>query len=60
MGRRVPTPSRPDQIRFEDGDWYETIGSSVCHICGCRYDEHVPVPGYWWLTRICDGDMVKL
>lgn len=58
--RRIPIPAKPDRIRVEDGDWYEAIDSYVCVHCGCRFDEHVGVPGYGWLTRLCDGDLVKL
>lgn len=57
---KIPVPSKPDQIRVDDGDWYEAIASNTCFHCGCRFDEHVKVPGYWWLTRLCDGDLVKL
>lgn len=57
---RVPTPSKPDLIRVEDGDWEEGHPAYVCDGCGCRYDEHVKVPGYWWLRRLCDGSLVKL
>lgn len=59
MGR-IPVPSRPDEIRVEDGDWYEMMRGHICEECGCRYEEHVRVPGYWWLTRLCNGDLVKL
>lgn len=58
---KVPVPSMPDRIRVEDGDWHDgQIGSYVCDECGCRYDEHVKVPGYWWLRRLCNGDLVKI
>lgn len=58
MGQ-VTVPSRPDIIRVEAGEWEEAYGSYTCE-CGCRYDEHVKVPGYWWLRRLCDGELVKL
>jgi len=56
---RLTIPSRPDVIRVQDGDWDEAHASYVCD-CGCRYDEHVRVPGYGWLRRLCDGELVKL
>ena len=58
--RRIPVPSKPDRIRIEDGDWREAIASGICPDCGCPYVEHVKVPGYWWLSRLCNGDLVKL
>jgi len=59
MGR-VTVPSRPDKIRVAEGDWEDAYSDYRCDVCGCRYDEHVTVPGYTWLRRICDGTLVKL
>lgn len=56
---RLTVPARPDQIRVEEGD-YELGGADYICDCGCRYDEHVKVPGYWWLRRLCDGTFIKL
>lgn len=55
----VSVPSRPDRIRVENYDYEHGLASTICD-CGCRYDEHVKVPGYWWLRRLCDGALVKL
>jgi hypothetical protein len=53
-------PFQPDVIRIEKmADWHR-VGDSTCEICGCRYSEHQPVPGYTWLKKLCDGDLVKL
>lgn len=53
-------PFKPDQIRIEEmADWYRAA-DSVCPICGCKYSEHQPVPGYPWLRKLCDGDLVKV
>jgi len=57
---KLPVPSRPDKIRVESGEWEEAYGDFICEDCGCYYREHVHVPGYWWLRRLCDGSLVKL
>lgn len=57
---RVTVPSRPDRIRVADGDWEYGQADYTCEVCGCRYDEHVRVPGYEWLRRLCDGTLVKI
>lgn len=56
---KVPVPSRPDRIRVESRDYMDGRPDDICS-CGCRYDEHVKVPGYWWLRRLCDGTLVKI
>lgn len=57
---RLTTPSRPHRIRISDGDWEEGQADYVCPDCGCRYDEHIKVPGYYWLRELCDGTLVKI
>ena len=57
---KFPVPSKPDRIKVESGDWEQGYGDFVCNECGCTYREHAPVPGYWWLRRLCDGIFVKL
>jgi len=57
---KITVPSRPDRIRIADGDWEYGQANSICGDCGCRYDEHVRVPGYTWLRRLCDGILVKI
>jgi len=52
--------TRPDQIRVEEmSDWSRVSGDSICDICGCKYFEHQRVPGYSWLRKLCDGELVK-
>lgn len=54
-------PYKPDMIRVEKmNDWYRAGGGSLCPVCGCEYYDHQPVPGYTWLRKLCDGDLVKL
>lgn len=51
----------PDRIRVEEMcDWERAGGDCQCEICGCKYYAHQPVPGYPWLRKLCDGDLVKL
>ena len=52
-------PYRPDVIRVERDEWKRASGDCVCDHCGCLYFDHVPVPGYPWLLRLCNGDLVK-
>ncbi len=53
-------PYKPDMIRIELGDYTRAGGDVICDICGCPYQDHSPVVGYVWLTRLCDGRLVKL
>lgn len=53
-------PFKPDRIRIDRGDWRRASGMCVCQICGCDYYDHPNVRGYEWLTRLCDGQLVKL
>ncbi len=54
-------PHKPDRIRVIDrGDWTRASGLSTCDVCACTYFDHASVRGYDWLTRLCDGRLVKL
>lgn len=54
-------PYKPDQIRVEErNDWRRASHLAICSICGCEFIEHQPVTGYIWLTKLCDGRLVKL
>lgn len=53
-------PYRPDQIRVDRGDYRKASGRQLCGICGCDYNAHPDVRGYSWLTRLCNGSLVKL
>lgn len=57
--KRLTVPARPDRIRVAESDWEEGKADYICE-CGCAYSEHVKVPGYEWLRRLCDGSLVKL
>lgn len=58
FGRR--RPYAPDQLRVDRGDWNRASGHCDCAVCGLNYFAHVPVLGFEWLTRLCDGRLVKL
>ncbi len=60
MSKGVPVPSKPDKLRVEEGDWELGYSNFICPHCGYYYSEHVKVPGYWHLRRLCDGTLVKL
>lgn len=53
-------PFKPDQIRVEEmADW-QRVSDAICAVCGCKYSEHQPVPGYPWLRKLCDGELVRV
>lgn len=53
-------PYRPDIVRVKEmADW-EHVANATCSICGCKYSAHQPVPGFTWLHKLCDGNLVKL
>lgn len=52
-------PYKPDLIRVERGDWSRASGMCLCDVCATAYFDHAPVTGYEWLTRLCDGRLVK-
>lgn len=57
---RIPT-ALPDKIRVEDmRDWYEALPNEFCDVCGCSYNKHGVVPGFTWLRRLCNGDLIKI
>ncbi len=53
-------PYKPDMIRVERGEWKRASGACICTVCGEEYFDHAPVVGYTWLTRLCNGNLVKL
>lgn len=54
-------PYKPDEYRVEVmHDWNRASGDCICEVCGYKYYDHQPVPGYTWLRKLCDGDLVKL
>lgn len=52
-------PRKPDKARVDRGDWTRASGLVVC-TCGFPYADHDSVRGFEWLTRLCDGRLVKL
>lgn len=44
---------------FDEGDYHRTAGGCFCS-CNRLYYDHSPVLGALWLTRLCDGQFVKL
>ena len=54
-------PYKPDKYRIEEMfDWKRASGDCVCEICGFLFYDHHEVPGYPWLRKLCDGELVKL
>jgi len=56
----VSVPAKPDRIKVEGGEVYELPSLDRCDDCGCDLREHVTVPGYRGLIRICNGDLIRL
>jgi hypothetical protein len=51
----------PDRIRVEEMyDWRRGFSEDTCAVCDCTLKAHAPVPGYPWLVKLCDGELVKL
>ena len=50
----------PDRIRVEELGDFSTLKDDYCDVCGCSYSAHQPVPGYPWLRKLCDGELVKI
>lgn len=47
--------------KLEKDEMYRAGGECVCSICGKTYDRHKNCEGkYYWLTELCNGDLVKL
>uniref|UniRef100_A0AB74UM69 Uncharacterized protein n=1 Tax=Caulobacter phage BL57 TaxID=3348355 RepID=A0AB74UM69_9VIRU len=42
------------------GTWRRVSGDNLCGHCGKLYYDHPQVIGALWLTRICNGSLVKL
>jgi hypothetical protein len=40
--------------------WNRAGGSCLCTTCGKEFNDHPPVIGALWLTRLCDDELVKL
>lgn len=53
-------PYEPDRIRVDEMHDFATLKDDVCDVCGCRFSAHQPVPGYTWLVKLCDGELVRI
>lgn len=54
-------PYKPDRTRVEEmHDWQRASGDCICEVCGHKFYDHHEVPGYGWLRKLCNGDLVKL
>lgn len=45
--------------KVDEGDWYRAAGDCLCP-CGKEYSRHKNIPGFEWLTILCNGHLVKL
>lgn len=52
-------PNKIDQRRVDLGMYARAGGDATCS-CGDIYYVHPRVPGLEWLTRACDGRLLKL
>ena len=55
----LSVPSKPDKARVDSGEVYSLPPSDHCDDCGYALAEHVTVPGYRGLIRLCNGDLVE-
>lgn len=53
-------PRKPDALRVEQCDYERAAGDTICPRCNFCYYDHDSVRGFRWLTRLCDGRLVKL
>jgi len=60
MGNCVELRSPEHNTAIESGDIYRVSGACICVVCGKDYYSHQPVLGALWLTRLCNGQLVKL
>jgi hypothetical protein len=53
-----PTPNEIDLL--ENGELFRVGGGVICEHCGKEYNDHPNVEHYEWMTRLCNGQFVKL
>lgn len=51
--------SGQDRDRINVGDWKRVAGGALC-VCGETANNHYPLTGARWLTRLCNNTLVKL
>lgn len=59
LGNAPDLLSLEDAEKIDRGEYVRTSGDALCE-CGRKHREHDPVIGALWLTRLCDGRLVKL
>lgn len=59
LGNAFHLLSDEDRDRIDAGDWKRVAGESLC-ACGHAANNHYPLTGARWLTRLCDNTLVKL
>ncbi len=52
--------SPEDKEKVDEGDFTRAGGDSICPVCDMPYFSHPNVVGALWLTKLCDGRLVKL
>ncbi len=52
--------SKKDKETLDKANIIRVSGRSVCKYCKKSYSDHGQVKGALWLTRLCDGRLVKL
>jgi len=49
-----------DKAKLDTGEWRRAAGSCMCPDCGRPYYDHPPVLGALYMTRLCNGNLIKL
>ena len=49
-----------DKKILDNGTWYRSSGDCVCKDCNKKYYDHPLVLGALWLSKLCNGNLVKL
>jgi hypothetical protein len=60
LGNAPELMPEDERVRvFDHGDW-KRVGGGIRCTCDRLYYDHEPVLGALWLTRLCNGQFVKL
>ena len=60
LGNAPHLLSAEDKALIDSGDTPRVCGQVICVHCGREYNDHPEVIGALWLTKLCDGRIVKL
>lgn len=60
MGNAPHLLSDEDRIKIDNNEMHRASGECICETCGKEYRQHNDVIGALWLTKLCDGTLVKL